>query len=196
LAARTATYLPDQAEQFETRPRTAPPPVERTAPQRVRVETGAAPATGHAHRTSFVLLLLGLLGGGMVCLLVVNTTLAANSIQIGKLQQRNANVSEQVQELRQQVTTARSAGAIEAEARKLGLRPDPHLVFLDLHSKRIVAQPGQRAMPAVRSAHRPGPGSAGRTRHPAGPDNGRTAAGRTAAGKTTTGKTTQGGTGQ
>jgi cell division protein FtsB len=141
-----------------------------------------AESTGHAHRTSFVLLLLGLLGGGMVCLLVVNTTLAANSIQIRKLQQQNASVSEQVQELEQQVATARSAPAIQAEARKLGMRPDPHLVFLNLHSKKIVAQPGQRAMPAGPVRHQ------GKPRHPAGRGRGKKAVGQ--------GGTGQGGTGQ
>jgi hypothetical protein len=126
------------------------------------------------------LLLLGLLGGGMVCLLVVNTTLAANSIEIRTLQQQNANVSEQVQELQQQVATARTATAIQAEARKLGMRLDPHLVFLNLHSKRIEAQPGNRAMPAGPAKHQ------GKSRHPAVPGRGKKAAGKTA----------QGGTGQ
>jgi cell division septum initiation protein DivIVA len=126
------------------------------------------------------LLLLGLLGGGMVCLLVVNTTLAANSIRIQNLQQTNADVSEQVQQLQQQVATARSASAIQAEARKLGMRPDPHLVFLNLHSKRIEAQPGNRAMPAGPAKHQ------GKPRHPAAPGRGKRAAGKTA----------QGGTGQ
>ena len=149
-------------------------------PQVQSVRSAGAESVAHAHRTSFVLLLLGLLGGGMVCLLVVNTTLAANSIQIRILQQTNANVSEQVQELAQQVATARSASAIQAEARKLGMRPDPHLVFLNLHSKRIEAQPGNRAMPAGAAKHQ------GKSRHPAAPGRGKKAAGKTA----------QGGTGQ
>ena len=52
-----------------------------------QVRSGGQPAsTGaerarHAGRTSFVMLVLGLLGGGLICLLVVNTTLAANSIR-------------------------------------------------------------------------------------------------------------------
>lgn len=121
----------------------------------------------------------------MVCLLVVNTTLAANSIQIRNLQQENAHVSEQVQQLEQQVATARTAAAIQAEARKLGMRADPHLVFINLHSRKIVAQPGKRAMPAGPVKHQ------GKARHPAsqGRDN-------KAAGKTGQSGTGQGGTGQ
>jgi hypothetical protein len=84
-----------------------------------------------------VLLVLGLLGGGLVCLLVVNTTLAANSIQISNLQQSNAAKAERVQQLRQEVTTERSASVIEQEAWRLGMRPDPALNFLDLRTRSI-----------------------------------------------------------
>lgn len=96
-------------------------------------------------RTSFVLLLLGLLGGGLVCLLVVNTTLAANSLQIIRLQKQNTLGSEHVQELQQQVATARTAATIAREAWRLGMRPDPQLVFIDLRTNRIEAPRGAAA---------------------------------------------------
>ncbi|HET7018316.1 MAG TPA: hypothetical protein VFI65_30640 [Streptosporangiaceae bacterium] len=175
---RTAELAGDQARQAQY----------GQVPPAATVSAGTVSA-GHAHRTSFVLLLLGLLGGGMVCLLVVNTTLAANSIQIRNLQQQNANVSEQVQELQEQVATARSAGMIEREARKLGMRPDPYLVFLNLHSKKIVAQPGKRAIPAGSASH----SAKAKSRHLARPGAGR---GKTGQGKTDEGKTVQGGAGQ
>jgi hypothetical protein len=92
---------------------------------------------GQLGRTSFVLLVLGLLGGGLVCLLVVNTTLAANSIQIGNLQQANAASTQRAQQLQQQVAADRSAAAIEKEAWRLGMRPDQRLTFLDLHGRAI-----------------------------------------------------------
>ena len=133
----------------------------------------------------------------MVCLLVVNTTLAANSIQIRNLQQQNASVSAQVQELEQQVATARSAGTIEAQARRLGLRPDPHLVFLNLHSKKIVAQPGRRAMAPGKANTAPtSPAAKSRSRHPARPSTGQAGPGTTGKGKSGQGGTAQGGTGQ
>jgi hypothetical protein len=102
----------------------------------------AARPIGQVRRTSFVLLLLGLLGGGLVCLLVVNTTLAANSIEIENLQQQNAASAQHVQELEQQVAAEGSAAQIAREARRLGMRPDGHLTFIDLRTKRILAQPG------------------------------------------------------
>jgi hypothetical protein len=89
-----------------------------------------------------VLLLLGLLGGGLVCLLVVNTTLAANSIEITRLQQQNAAGTQHVQQLEQQVAQESSAAQIAKAAKRLGMRPDPNLTFVDLRTKKLVKQPG------------------------------------------------------
>ncbi len=92
-----------------------------------------------------MLLLLGLLAGGLVCLLVVNTTLAANSLKIIRLQKQNVVGSEQVQELQQQVAAARSATTIAKEARRLGMRPDPELIFINLRTRSIEAPRGAAA---------------------------------------------------
>jgi hypothetical protein len=95
----------------------------------------ARPAPGgarrHASRTTFILLLLAMLGGGLVCLLVINTTLAAASIRISNLQRENAQESQQVQELQQQVSADRSANSIEQRALRLGMRPQPTLNFVN-----------------------------------------------------------------
>jgi hypothetical protein len=112
------------------------PPADRSAPPGETSARGTAQAN-HIRRTSFFLLLLGLLGGGLVCLLVVNTTLAANSFEISRLQHQNTARTEQVQQLQQQVAVERSAAMIEKEARRLHMRPDPALLFVDLRTKSI-----------------------------------------------------------
>jgi len=89
---------------------------------------------------SFVLLVLGLLGGGLVCLLVVNTTLAAASIGISRLQQQNAARLQQVQELQQQVATEGSPSVIEKEAARLGMRPEQVPAFVNLRTAAIVGR--------------------------------------------------------
>ncbi len=81
------------------------------------------------------MLLLGLLGGGLVCLLVVNTTLAANSIQINRLEQANAARTQRIQELQQEVTAKQSAAVIAKEASNLGMRPEQVPAFLDLRTR-------------------------------------------------------------
>jgi hypothetical protein len=92
-------------------------------------------------RTPFVLLLIGLLGGGLVCLLLINTTLAQNSFEINAIQQKNASLTQQAQGLQQQTTQEESPASIAARAEKLGMRPVGRLRFIDLKNGRIYSQP-------------------------------------------------------
>jgi hypothetical protein len=94
-------------------------------------------------RTPFVLLVLGLLAGGLICLLVTNTTLAAGSIRITDLQHSNLVAAQRVQELQQQVATDQSASAIARRAYRLGLRTQPKLDFVDLRTGRSYSTPNQ-----------------------------------------------------
>ncbi len=94
-------------------------------------------------RTPFILLVLGLLSGGLVCLLVINTTLAAASYKIDNLQQSNAAATQQVQELQQQVASEESPGSIEQRALRLGMRTQQVLNFVDLKTGRRYTMPSQ-----------------------------------------------------
>ena len=85
--------------------------------------------------------MVGLLAGGLICLLVINTTLAAGSIRISDLQHSNLVTSQRVQELQQQVTTDQSASAIEQRAYRLGMRTQPKLDFVDLQTGRSHTTP-------------------------------------------------------
>jgi hypothetical protein len=97
-----------------------------------------------------VLLLLGLLGGSLVCLLVVNTTLAANSIRISDLQQANANRSQHMQELRQQIAAERSPAVIAHEAQLLHMRPDGRLSILSVQARASALPDASARVPASR----------------------------------------------
>jgi hypothetical protein len=93
-------------------------------------------------RTPFVLLVLGLLGGGLICLLVINTTLATASFHINNLQQGNVTLSQQEQSLQQQIAQEQSPGSIAHRAYKLGMRYQTHVSFLNSKTGRISRQPG------------------------------------------------------
>ena len=111
-----------------------------SAPGRV---TGRAAAGGRlgGSRTPFVLLILGLLGGGLVCLLVINTTLSAASYQINTLHQGNAQLSQQEQTLQQQIAREQAPATIESSAYKLGMRPEQRLNFVNARTGKISRQP-------------------------------------------------------
>ena len=140
-----------------TRPITAPRhtrPV--TAPRHTRpVPAPGAPGTGRprsrsrAPRMPFILLLVGLLGGALVSLLVISTTLAQGAFHVTTLQQQNANLARQEQILSNQVAQAANPGVIAKEAQQLGMRPNPHLGFIDVKSGKIVVGKPSRAEAAI-----------------------------------------------
>ena len=114
-----------------TRPVTAPG--ARPAPS----TDGPRPRT-RSPRTPFILLLVGLLGGALVSLLVISTTLAQEAFHVTTLQQQNANLARQEQILSNQVAQAANPGVIAKEAQQLGMRPNPHLGFIDPKTGKIV----------------------------------------------------------
>jgi hypothetical protein len=116
-------------------PGTPPRPV--TAPRHTRPVTGERTAPRH-RRAPFILLLVGLLGGALVTLLVISTTLAEGSFQISNLQQQNTNLARQEQVLTEAVAQAQSPQQIAQEADRLGMRQDPVLKFIDLKTGKIV----------------------------------------------------------
>jgi uncharacterized protein HemX len=90
-----------------------------------------------------VLLLVALLGGGLICLLLINTTLAQGSFQITAMQQQNAALTQQVQALQQQTTQQESPTSIAARAQQLGMQPVGRLRFINLKNGRIYSEPAK-----------------------------------------------------
>jgi len=115
-----------------------------------RPAPGASPRPGDAaegthrgrHRMPFFLLLCGLLGGALICTLVISTTLAAGSYQITKLQQADQALARQRQTLEEQVAQAQSAQVIEQRALQLGMREAGEVQFLDLKTGQVETDAG------------------------------------------------------
>ncbi|HSR86745.1 MAG TPA: hypothetical protein VLM11_21420 [Streptosporangiaceae bacterium] len=91
------------------------------------------------------MLVLLLLGGGLICLLVINTTLGATSFRISQLQSKNATLAAQEQALQQQLAADRSPARIAERAYQLGMRVQRTGIILDLRTHRfdrLASQPG------------------------------------------------------
>jgi hypothetical protein len=126
-----------------TRPLTGPgtkPSAKPSAKPAARpsVRPAAARTRPRHPRAPFILLLVGLLGGALVSLLVISTTLAQGSYRITNLQQQNANLAKQEQLLTQQVAQASSPATIAQEAEEFGMRPNPALQFINLKTGKVV----------------------------------------------------------
>jgi hypothetical protein len=88
-----------------------------------------------------VFLVLGLLGGALICLLLINTVLATGSLQITALQKANVQLAQQRQALQAQIATEETPAVLYRRARRLGM-VDPALTrFLDLKKGRVISQP-------------------------------------------------------
>ncbi len=85
----------------------------------------------------FLLLIVGMLSGALVCLLVISTTLAAGSFRITSLQQQDQALAKQQQQLQQQVAQDQVPSVIAQRAEQLGMRPVTQLEFLNVKTGKI-----------------------------------------------------------
>ena len=136
-----------------TRPAAAPPVPGRgrqgspsgTAP------TARSPQPGQRHapqtRTPFVFLVVGLLGGGLLSLLMINTILATGAFQITALQQGNVTLAQREQTLQAQVAAQEAPATLAQRAASLGMHVQPRLHFLNLKKGRLESEPNH--MPGI-----------------------------------------------
>jgi len=134
---------------------TRPRPGQGTAAPRAAAPRAAAPRASaprtraRSPRTPFILLLVGLLGGALVSLLVISTTLAQGAFRITSLQEQNANLAREQQTLTNEVAQAGNPAVIAKKAERLGLRPNPHLGFIDQKTGKIIVGKPSRAEAAI-----------------------------------------------
>lgn len=95
-------------------------------------------------------LVIGLLGGGLICLLMINTVLATGSYQITALQKTNSRLAEQRQVLQERIAHEKSPGALYRRARRLGMVEPALTHYLNLRTGKVTSQPAhERGVPAV-----------------------------------------------
>lgn len=121
--------------EVRTRPATttdAPPEITRRravpSPGTVRrpaTRTGTRPArtdTRTAPQAPFAVLVLGLLGGALVGLLLLNTALAQQSFTLTDVQRENQRLDEQRQALQEDIARESDPRVLHAKALRLGMR--------------------------------------------------------------------------
>ncbi|MET8093871.1 hypothetical protein [Micromonospora sp. NPDC005220] len=112
------------AREFPTQGTAALRPVEKagnaagTRPPRLRV---APPAPVSVPRAPFAALIVVLVVGGVLGILAVNTKINENAFRLERLQQQQARLDLEKQQLDKQIADAEAPGNLTAEARRLGL---------------------------------------------------------------------------
>lgn len=105
---------------------------------------------GATSRTPFIFLVVGLLGGGLLSLLLINTVLGAGAYRISDLQRGNILLAQREQQLQAQIAREESPSVLAQRARGLGMADPGLLHFVNLRTGQVMSQPAHVAgVPAV-----------------------------------------------
>lgn len=156
----TITRPAKVADRPATRTRAATPPaaVPTAVPatprpagagaERRRAAVAVPSAAAAAPRTPFVLLIVGLLGGALVSLLLLNTVLAEDAFTLSELQRNNKQLTQRQQALEEEIAREDSPDVLAGKARALGMVPARQPAFVSV-------KPGQApgaAVPVARTS--------------------------------------------
>ncbi len=95
------------------------------------------PAAPPRARAPFVLLVIGLLGGALVSLLLLNTVLAQDAFTLSELQQNNRQLNERKQALQEDIARESSPEVLHRKALELGMRDSQRPAFIDARTGRV-----------------------------------------------------------
>jgi hypothetical protein len=140
-AGSGATARPKQAKPpAKGRRRPAAKTTERPARRPAAHKPPARPAPRRSAtppRAPFVLLVVGLLGGALVSLLLLNTVLAQDAFTLTELQRGNQQLSERRQALQEDINRENSPAVLHAKARGLGMVDGQRPAFIDPRTGRV-----------------------------------------------------------
>ncbi|MGW4502917.1 septum formation initiator family protein, partial [Micromonospora sp. NPDC004336] len=107
-------------------------------PPRLRV---APPPPVKVPRAPFAALVLVLVVGGVLGILVVNTKINENAFRLEKLQEQQAKLDLEQQQLNKQIADAEAPGNLEAQARRLGLVEAGEPAYIRLPDGKVIGVP-------------------------------------------------------
>ncbi|PMR58130.1 hypothetical protein C1A38_26325 [Verrucosispora sp. ts21] len=149
------------AREFRTEGSAALRPVERAgvsepqreAAPRLRV---APPPPVRVPRAPFAALVVMLVVGGVLGILAVNTKINENAFRLLELQEQQAKLDVEQQQLTKQIADAEAPGNLAAQARKLGLVESGEPALIRLPDGKLIGVPqpagGQASITSIQGA--------------------------------------------
>jgi len=92
-------------------------------------------------RTPFVVLVVGLLGGGLLCLLLLNTALNQGSFEVGKLQNREDDLIDEREALQRELDARSVPAELARRAEEMGMVPGGAPAFIDPATGQVLGDP-------------------------------------------------------
>jgi hypothetical protein len=141
-----------------SRPSTGPKPASSPTREATRPARGRTARTGRVRaaqtsppRAPFVLLVVGLLGGALVSLLLLNTVLAEDAFTLTRLQRSNKQLNQQRQALQEEIAREEAPAVLAQKAKALGMVQPTRPAFVDAQTGRVVG-PKVRPVPHAAAA--------------------------------------------
>jgi hypothetical protein len=131
------------AARVPARPLVRPASRERVVQPRLRV---VAP-TAHRSATGLALVCVGLLGGGLLVLLLLNISIGKGAYALTRLQTEQNQLIDNRQALAEQVEAASAPQRLAESAKKLGMVPAPNTAFVQVPNGRVEGQPAIATAP-------------------------------------------------
>ncbi len=129
-----------QQTSTEFSPRSRVPRIAEAAVERARL-TVVPRRAGRAPRVPFVALVSLLLVGGVVGLLLFNTSMQQASFRATALEQQAQLLAAEEQSLQMELETLRDPQRVAAEARRIGMVPPANPAFIRLSDGKVLGSP-------------------------------------------------------
>ncbi|RIV38387.1 hypothetical protein [Micromonospora radicis] len=150
------------AREFPTQGSAALRPVERVAAEPQRAESPrlrvAPPPPVRVPRAPFAALVVVLVVGGVLGILAVNTKINENAFRLLELQEQQAKLDVEQQQLTKEIADAEAPGNLAAQARKLGLVESGEPALIRLPDGKLIGVPqpagGQASITSTQGAER------------------------------------------
>jgi hypothetical protein len=105
-----------------------------------RIRLAAHQAKGSS-RAPFVVLVVGLLGGGLLSLLLLNTALNQGSFEVGRLQKEQDRMSDEREALQRELDAKAAPGELARRAQEMGMISGGSPAFIDPVTGQILGVP-------------------------------------------------------
>ncbi|HZB29915.1 MAG TPA: hypothetical protein VE465_07095 [Streptosporangiaceae bacterium] len=138
-SATTATPANSTTTTKPASPASPAKPAKPAAAPKLAAGVAGRPARPAAPpRMPFVVLLVGLLGGALVSLLLLNTVLAQDAFTLTELQRSNQQLLQQRQALQEEIAKEESPARLGQRAKALGMREPRQPAFVDAQTGNVV----------------------------------------------------------
>lgn len=109
--------------------------------QQAQLRLVAPLAPDRVGRGAFIFMVLGVVAAGLMIILIINTTVAQGSFELGTLKAERASLTERESTLNAQLAALSTPDSLRSMARQLGMVPSRNPAFLRVSDGEVLGKP-------------------------------------------------------